>query len=130
VSDMRALFEQSNEFRYQAATGKQYIVYFLKFWQSDDKARDYLIKYQIRSPDGDFVWYGRMSRARVQEELKISAEVFDSYPEGALRERVEQDLKRMFIFIIKRGLDKGFEAPNTEFVFEKGAPITRRTWTE
>jgi hypothetical protein len=127
---MRALFEQSNEFRYHAANGKHYVVYFLKFWQTDDKAGDYIVKYQIRSQESDFVWYGRMSRARVQEELKISPEVFKKYPEGALRERVEQDLKRMFIFIIKRGLDKGFEEPNTEFLFDKGKPITKRTWSE
>jgi hypothetical protein len=127
---MRALFEQYNEFRYKAATGKEYVVYFLKFWQTDDDPYDYIVKYQIRAEGNDFVWYGRMSRARVQEELKISPEVFDSYPEGALLERVEQDLKRMFIFIIKRGLDKGFEEPNTEFIFEKGASITKRTWSD
>lgn len=127
---MKVLFGQSNEFQYHAATGKHYVVYFLKFWQTDDEARDYVVKYQIRSPESDFVWYGRMSRARVQEELKISPEVFDTYPEGALWERVEQDMKRMFMFIIKRGLDKGFEEPNTEFVFERGMPITKRTWSE
>jgi hypothetical protein len=127
---MKTLFEQYNEFRYKAATGKEYVVYFLKFWQTDDKARDYIVKYQIRAPEGDFVWYGRMSRSRVQQELKISAEDFHRYPEGALLERVEQDLKRMFIFIIKRGLDKGFEEPNTEFIFDKGTTITRRTWQE
>ncbi|MBN2621622.1 hypothetical protein JXB22_11125 [candidate division WOR-3 bacterium] len=127
---MRALFEQSNEFKYRAATGKEYTVYFLKFWQTDDDARDYVVKYQIRSPEGDFVWYGRMSRERVREELKIAKDVFDTYPEGTLRERVEQDLKRMFVFIIKRGLDKGFEEPSTEFIFQKGAPITKRIWSE
>jgi|GEM_PF-1131095 len=127
---MRALFEQCNEFRYEAATGKEYVVYFLKFWQTDDDPRDYVVKYQIRASVGDFIWYGRMSRARVQEELKISPEVFDTYPEGALLERVEQDLKRMFIFIVKRGLDKGFEEPNTEFVFEKGSSIIKRTWSD
>jgi hypothetical protein len=127
---MRTFFEQYNEFRYRAATGKEYTVYFLKFWQTDDEPSDYVVKYQIRASEGDFIWYGRVSRARVQEELKISPEVYDSYPEGALLERVEQDLKRMFIFIIKRGLDKGFEEPNTEFVFEKGSSIIRRTWSD
>jgi hypothetical protein len=127
---MRTFFEQYNEFRYEAATGKEYVVYFLKFWQTDDEPSDYVVKYQIRASEGDFVWYARMSHARVQEELKMSPEVFDSYPEGALLERVEQDLKRMFIFIIKRGLDKGFEEPNTEFIFEKGSSIAKRTWSE
>ena len=127
---MQTYFEQLNEFRYKAATGKEYIVYFLKFWQDPANAGDFIIKYQITSPQGDFVWYGRMSRGRVQDELQLTAEVFDKYPEGALFERIEQLFKRAFIFIIKKGLDKGYEEPNTEFIFDAGKPLSKRIWSD
>ena len=127
---MHAFFEQLNEFRYKAATGKEYIVYFLKFWQDPAKTGDFIIKYQITSQEGDFVWYGRISRMRIQEELQLSSDVYDKYPEGALFERIEQLFKRAFIFVVKKGLDKGYEKPNTEFLFDKGKPISKRSWSD
>ena len=66
------MFQQPNEFKYTAATGKIYIIYLLKFWQADDKKDDYLIKYEIRSDEKDIYWYGRISRERALLDLKIS----------------------------------------------------------
>lgn len=54
------MFKQLNDLKYDDKKGETYILYFLKFWKADDKKGDFITKYQIRSSDRDFVWYGRI----------------------------------------------------------------------
>lgn len=120
------MFQQLNEFKYTAETGVTYIIYFLKFWQ----AGDYLIKYQIRNPDKDFFWYGRMSKERALTDLKISPKESKSITRGDFENKIKDHLQMLFISVMKKGLDKGFEEPNTEFIFYKEPFVTRRPWQE
>jgi len=124
------MFQQFNEFKYTAQTGKNYIVYFLQFWPVQDKKNDFVAKYQIRAPDKDFVWYGRISKERFLVDAKIETKDIKSMPKEELQKRIESHLKTFFVYIIKKVLDKGFEEPNTEFVFYKEPPITKRIWCE
>jgi hypothetical protein len=120
------MFQQLNEFKYQAATGKSYIVYLLKYWPGDD----HVVKYEIRSPARDFYWYGRISRERALADLKLSAKDAKALPAEELELRIKSHLQQLFISVMEKGLDKGFEEPNTEFVFYKEPFVTKRIWEE
>jgi hypothetical protein len=120
------MFQQPNEFKYQAVTGKNYIIYFLKFWS----AGDYLIKYQIRAPDKDFVWYGRISKERALVDLKLGSKEAKALGPEALELKIKTHLQALFISVMEKGLDKEFEEPNTEFVFYQGPFVTKRIWEE
>lgn len=124
------MFEQLNEFKYNAENGKTYIIYFLKFWKVENKKKDFIVKYQIRSSDRDFIWYGRISKKRVISDLKLMPKDIKKIPDKELEYRIQEHLKKLFIYVIKKGLDKGFEEPNTEFVFYKEPPIAKRVWNE
>jgi hypothetical protein len=120
------MFQQPNEFKYTAATGKSYIVYLLKFW----RAGDFIVKYQIRGSDKDFFWYGRMSEERALADLKLEKKDKKSVAQEMLINRIREHMEALFVSVMKRGLDKGFEEPNTEFVFYKDLFVTKRTRTE
>jgi hypothetical protein len=124
------MFEQLNELKYKAESGKQYTIYFLKFWKAKDKRNDFIVKYQIRSEDKDFVWYGRISKERVMADLELKPKDKQKMSHDKLEYRIQQHLKKLLVHVIKKGLDKGFEEPNTEFVFYKKPPITKRVWNE
>jgi len=121
------MFEQLNELEYRALCGKTYILYFLKFWQSEDSG-DYVVKYQIRAEQRDIVWYGRMSRERALGDLRIEPGTLKKTSPDVLEKMIKQLLKSMLVHVIKKGLDKGYEEPNAEFVFYQDQPIMRRTW--
>jgi hypothetical protein len=120
------MFQQLNEFKYAAATGKNYIIYFLKFWS----AGDYIIKYQIRTPDRDFFWYGRISKERALTDLKLSQKEAKALGTEELELRIKTHFQALFISVMEKGLDKGFEEPNTEFVFYNEPFVTKRVWEE
>ncbi|OGC39181.1 hypothetical protein A2Y85_08655 [candidate division WOR-3 bacterium RBG_13_43_14] len=120
------MFQQLNEFKYTAATGKVYIVYFLKFWRTDD----YFVKYQIRSSDKDFFWYGRMSEERARLDLKISKKEKKSIAKEDIENKIKDHLETLFVSVMKKGLDKGFEEPHTEFVFHKEPFASKRIHAE
>jgi hypothetical protein len=120
------MFQQLNEFKYQAATGKDYIVYFLKFWT----AGDYIIKYEIRNPARDFFWYGRISKERALADLKLSPKEAKAQGPEELELKIKIHLQALFISVMEKGLDKGFEEPNTEFVFYKDPFVTKRVWED
>ncbi len=124
------MFQPLNEFKYTAENGKDYIIYFLKFWQAADKKGDYVVKYQIRAPERDFVWYARMSLERFKKDTNLSAKELKSLSKQALEERVANHLKTLFTYVMRKGLSKGFEEPNIEFVFYIEPPIARRVWQE
>jgi hypothetical protein len=124
------MFQQLNEFKYTAATDKVYLVYFLKFWQASDKKHDYIVKYQIRGPERDFVWYGRVSKGRFFADRKNLDRERKKRLGKELEDEIKTYLKKLFIYVLKKALDKGFEEPNTEFVFYKKPPIIKRTWNE
>lgn len=121
------MFQALNEFRYTAETGKNYIIYFLKFWQADN---DFIVKYQIRASDRDFFWYGRISKERALIDLKINPKdrwVIRKEEQG---NKIKEHLMSLFTAVLKKGLDKGFEEPNTEFVFYKEPFVMKRRWEE
>jgi hypothetical protein len=120
------MFQQLNEFKYQASTGKNYVIYLLKYWPGDD----YVVKYEIRTPDRDFFWYGRISRERALTDLKLSAKEAKALALDVLETRIKTHLQQLFISVMEKGLDKGFEEPNTEFVFYKEPFVTKRIWEE
>jgi len=120
------MFQQLNEFKYQAATGKNYVIYLLKYWPGDE----HVVKYEIRTPDRDFFWYGRISRERALTDLKLSAQEAKALAPDELEIRIKTHLQQLFISVMEKGLDKGFEEPNTEFVFYKEPFVTKRTWQE
>ena len=124
------MFEQLNELKHTAENGRTYVIYFLKSWQSKDKKKDFIVKYQIRSSDKDFVWYARMSRERALNDLELTPKSKKSIPKEEMRSRIETHLKKTFVHVIKKGLDKGFYEPNTEFVFYKKPPVAKRVWNE
>ena len=124
------MFRPLNEFKYTAKTGKIFVIYFLKFWPARDEKNDYIVKYQIRASDKDFVWYGRISKERYMSDVKVPTNDIKSISKQALEERIQNHLKKLFIYVIKKGLDKGFEEANTEFVFYKKPPILKRVWNE
>jgi len=124
------MFEQLNELKYTAENGKTYIIYFLKFWQTKDKKKDFIVKYQIRSADKDFVWYARMSKERALSDLKLTQKDKKTMFKKEFISKIEKHLKQTFIYIIKKGLDKDFYEPNIEFVFYKKPPIAKRVWSE
>jgi hypothetical protein len=121
------MFEQLNELEYRARSGRKYVLYFLKFWQSEDNG-DYVVKYQIRAQERDIVWYGRMSRERALGDIGIEPRVLKETPPDTLEKMIKQHLQSVLVHVIKKGLDKGYEEPNAEFVFYCDQPITRRTW--
>ena len=120
------MFQQLNEFKFSAASGKEYIIYFLKFWS----AGDYIIKYQIRTPDRDFFWYGRISKERALTDLKQGPKEAKALGTEELELRIKTHFQTLFISVMEKGLDKGFEEPNTEFVFYKETFVTKRVWEE
>jgi hypothetical protein len=124
------MFEQLNELKYNAENGKTYIVYFLEFWVATDGTDDYFVKYQIRGEDKDFFWFGRMSRERAIQDLKLSENTLKKMPDREIQEQVAHHFKHVFLHVLKRGLDKGFEESHTEFVFSVETPITKRRWRE
>lgn len=124
------MFEQLNELKYNAENGKTYTIYFLKFWSPEDKRDDYIVKYQIRSSDKDFVWYGRISKDRAMSDLKLTSKAKGKISNKELSHRIQEHLKKLFIYVTKKGLDKGFEEANTEFIFYKKPPIAKRIWSE
>jgi hypothetical protein len=124
------MFQQLNEFKYTATTGKTYIIYFLKFWHASDKKNDYIVKYQIRGPERDFVWYGRVSKERFFADHQNIEREKKKRSEKELDDEIKIYLKKLFIYVLKKALDKGFEEPNTEFIFYKDPPIVKRTWSE
>lgn len=115
------MFQQLNEFKYKAATGKEYIVYFLKFWH----AKDYFIKYQIRATEKEIFWYGRMSEERALIDLEISKKEKKSIKKEELESKIKDHLEKLIVSVMKKGLDKGFEEPNTEFVFYKESFVSK-----
>lgn len=121
------MFQSLNEFRYIAETGKNYIIYFLKFWQVDN---DFIVKYQIRAPDRDFFWYGRISKERAWIDLKINPKDSRVIRKEELGNKIKEHLMSLFTAVLKKGLDKGFEEPNTEFVFYKEPFVMKRRWEE
>ncbi len=123
------MFQQLNEFKYTAKTGKVHIIYFLKFWPADYEKDDYIVKYQIRTPEKDFFWFGRISKERALLDLKISAKDM-KFTAEELENKIKDHLKMLFISVMKKGLDKGFEEPNTEFIFYKEPFVTKRVWKE
>lgn len=129
-TNFKPMFQQLNEFKYTAATGKTYIVYFLKFWCAERKKSDYIVKYQIRGPERDFVWYGRISKERFMVDVEKTGGDIKNFSEEELVDKIKTYLKKLFIYIIKKALDKEFEESNTEFVFYKKPPIVKRTWSE
>jgi len=124
------MFQPLNEFKYTAETGKSYIIYFLKFWQADDKKTDYIVKYQIRAPENDLFWYGRISKERALIDLKIDPKEMKAITEEELDNKIKDHLKMLLISVMKKGLDKGFEETNTEFIFYKEPLVAKRTWKE
>jgi len=124
------MFQQLNEFKYEAETGKTYIIYFLKFWHAMAKPDDYVIKYQIRAAEKDFVWYGRISKARFMIDNKVADENIAAITKEELENRIQNHLGQLFIHVMKKGLDKGFEEPNSEFVFYKQPLVIKRVWHE
>ncbi len=120
------MFRQLSEFKYKAATGKEYIIYFLKFWRADD----YCIKYQIRASDKELFWYGCMSEERALIDLKIGKKEKKSMSKDDLENKIKDHLETVFVSVIKIGLDKGFEEPNTEFVFYKEPFVSKRSHVE
>jgi hypothetical protein len=124
------MFQQLNELKYKAETDKNYILYFLKFWKSEDKKNDYIVKYQIRGPDHDFYWYGRISKDRFVADTKMTAKQMKSLAKEELENQISEHLKKLTIYVIKKGLDKGVEEPNIEFVFYNKPPILKRIWQE
>ncbi len=122
------MYEQLNEFKYTAQTGKTYIIYFLKFWQ-DEENKDYIAKYQIRSQDRDIVWYGRISKERALIDLNIIAKDAKSMDKKELESKIVIHLKKLIITVMFKGLDKGYEEPNTEFVFYKDPLVAKRIWS-
>ena len=124
------MFRPLNEFKYTAETGKTYIIYFLKFWPARDNENDYVVKYQIRASDRDFFWYGRISRERALIDLKIDQEEIERIGKEGLENKIKDHLEMLLIATMKKGLDKGFEEPNTEFVFYKEPLVAKRNWRE
>jgi hypothetical protein len=122
------MYEQLNEFKYKAETGRSYIIYFLKFWQAEGKEGDYVVKYQVRSEEKDFVWYGRISVERALTGLNIDAKELKSQTGEEIKNKIKTHLQKLLLAVLTRGLDKGYEEPNIEFVFCKEPPITKRTW--
>jgi hypothetical protein len=122
------MYEQLNEFKYTAQTGKEYIIYFLKYWIDDEK-KDYIAKYQIRSQDRDIVWYGRISKERALLDLSINAKELKSMDKKELESKIVVHLKKLIITVMFKGLDKGFEEPNTELVFYKEPLVAKRIWS-
>lgn len=120
------MFQQLNEFKYKAATGKEYIIYFLKFW----KVEDYCIKYQIRGMEKDFFWYGCMSEERALIDLQISKKDKKSISRDDLEKKIKDHLEVLFVSVMKKGLDKDFEEPNTEFIFYKEPFVSKRIHSE
>lgn len=118
------MLQQLNEFKYQAETGKVYVVYFLKFWE----AGDFIVKYQITASDRDFFWYGRISKERALLDLKISEDEAESMAKDDFQNKIREHLKMLFTSVMKKGLDKGFEESNTEFMFFKEPAIAKRVW--
>lgn len=123
------MFEQLNELKYNAQNGKTYLLYFLKYWKLSEQG-DFIVKYQIRSTDRDFVWYGRISKERAVSDLKLTQRDVRKIPKKELNERIEVYLKRLFVYVAKKGLDKGYEEADTEFVFLKNQSVTKRIWCE
>jgi len=123
------MFEQLNELKYNAQNGKTYLMYFLKYWKLSEQG-DFIVKYQIRSSDRDFVWYGRISKERAVSDLKLTQKDAQKIPEKELNDRIEAYLKRLFVYVAKKGLDKGYEKADTEFVFLKNRSVTKRIWCE
>lgn len=119
------MLQQLNEFKYKAETGKSYIIYFLKFWQDGD---DYIVKYQIRSEEKDLFWFGRISKERALIDFKIAPEEIKSIPKEEMDKKIKEHLMKLFTTVIKKGLDKGFEKPDTEFIFYKESFVTKRVW--
>jgi hypothetical protein len=124
------MFQQLNEFKYTATTGKTYIIYFLKCWHTPDKKNDYIVKYQIRGLERDFVWYGRISKERFFADRKNTDKASKKHSEIELEDEIKIYLKKLFIYVLKKALNKGFEEPNTEFVFYKKPSIIKRAWSE
>ncbi len=122
------IFEQLNELKYEAQNGKTYIIYFLKFWNDQDKRDDYVAKYQITSSERNFVWYGRISKERFIDDLKLPTKAIRRMSAQELEQRIQEHVKELLVHVIKKGLDKGFEEANTEFVFYKKPSITKRVW--
>ncbi|KPK73710.1 hypothetical protein AMJ87_00885 [candidate division WOR_3 bacterium SM23_60] len=123
------MFESLNELKYTAENGKTYLIYFLKFWVAED-THDFLTKYQIRRAGKEIFWYARMSRERAAHDLNLPRATFGKTPSKALQTQVAQHLKKLFVHVIKKGLDRGFEESHTEFVFSVETPIEKRTWHE
>jgi len=124
------MFEQLNELKYNAKSEKTYIMYFLKFWRAEDKKDDFIVKYQINSADKEFFCYGRISKKRAMGDLNLTPKDVKKLSDRELEQKVQDHLKRLLVYIIKKGLDKGFEEPNTEFVFYTKPPIAKRVWSE
>lgn len=124
------MFEQLNELKYKAETGKTYVIYFLKFWRPEAKKDDFLIKYQINASDKEFFCYGRITKKRVMSDLQLTQRDMKKLRDTGLEQKIQEHLKRLFIYVMKRGLNKGFEEPNTEFVFDLKPPVARREWHE
>jgi len=124
------MFEQLNELKYSARNGKTYLIYFLKYWKAREKSGDFIVKYQIRSSDRDFIWYGRISKERAVSDLKLTPKDVKKIPQKELDDKIELYLKRLFVYVAKKGLDKGYEKADTEFIFCRNQSIIKRIWSE
>jgi hypothetical protein len=121
------MFQQPNEFIFNAETGKSYVIYFLKFWQESD---DYIVKYQIRTTDREIFWFGRMSKERAFIDLNINSDNIKTISKEDLDKKIKEHLMMLFTTVMKKGLNKGFEEPDTEFIFYKEPFVTKRIWKE
>lgn len=118
------MYHKLNEFKYTAKSGKIYIIYFLKFW----KTEDYVVKYQIRTENKDFFWFGRLSFQRFLIDNKLSQEDIKKMSEDELNAKIEEHLRNLFVSVMIKGLDSGYEEPDIEFVFYKEPLVSKRKW--
>lgn len=119
------MYYKVNEFKYNAKNGKTYLVYFIKYWKLQD---DYIVKYQIRAEDKDLFWFGRISLERFLIDLKLNKEDIKKMTEEELNSKIEEHLRNLFISVMMKGLDNGYEEPDTEFVFYKEPLVSKRKW--
>jgi hypothetical protein len=121
------VFEQLNELDYRAKDNTQYRIYFLKFWHAEDDKDDYIVKYEISTSDSSFFWYGRISKKRLINDIELTLNELKR-PSDEVFTKIEKHLKALFIYVMKKALDKGHTEPNTEFVFYVKPLITMRVW--
>ncbi|OGC42785.1 hypothetical protein A2Y85_07110 [candidate division WOR-3 bacterium RBG_13_43_14] len=71
-----------------------------------------------------------MSEERALLDLKISKKEKKSIAKQDMENKVKDHLETLFVSVMKKGLDKGFEEPHAEFVFYKEPLVSRRVHSE